>query len=462
MHATSPSDYAVQKLRTSVSGELLCPEHPKYSEVRKIWNEMIDRRPSVIARCTSTADVVKCVNFARENELLLSVRAGGHNVAGKAVCDGGIMIDLSLMKDISIEPSLRIARAQPGLRLSEFDKTTQAYGLATTLGVVSNTGIAGLTLGGGVGWLARKYGLACDNLLSVEIVTADGKLLKASDSDNEDLFWGLKGGGGNFGIVTSFEYKLHPVGPQVLAGMVLHPFERAKEVLEFYREYSASIPDEMNTICALITSPEGRHTVAIIVCYHGSSMEAGHRALKPLREEVWSESIDLIKPMSYLEAQSMLDMAIPPSGFRSYWKSHFMCTIPDSAIETMISHFANVPSQHTAVLFQQFGGAVSRIGDDATAFGQRQDRQYDFIVLSLWQGSSLDDANISWTKEFWKAMRPFSRGGVYVNNLGDDEPEERIRAAYGKNHDRLVSLKRKYDPANLFSLNQNISPILHR
>jgi hypothetical protein len=462
MHATTPGDHAIQKLRTSVSGELLYPEHPKYNEVRKIWNEMIDRRPSVIARCTSTADVVKCVNFARENEVLLSVRAGGHNVAGKAVCDGGIMIDLSLMKDISIVPSQRIARAQPGLRLSEFDKATQAYGLATTLGVVSNTGIAGLTLGGGVGWLARKYGLACDNLLSVDIVTADGKLLKASAKENEDLFWGLKGGGGNFGIVTSLEYKLHPVGPQVLAGMVLHPFVRAKEVLEFYRKYSTSIPDEMNTICALITSPEGRHMVAIIVCYHGSSMEAGLRALKPLGEEVWPESIDLIKPMSYLDAQSMLDMAMPPSGFRSYWKSHFMCTIPDGAIDTMISHFANVPSQHTAVLFQQFAGAVSRIGDDATAFGQRQDRQYDFIVLSLWQGSSRDDANISWTKGFWKAMSPFSRGGVYVNNLGDDEPEERIMAAYGKNHDRLVSLKRKYDPANLFSLNQNINPMLHR
>jgi FAD/FMN-containing dehydrogenase len=459
MHAPTPGDHAVQKLRTSVTGELLSPGHPKYNEVRKIWNEMIDRRPALIARCTSTEDVVKCVNFARENEFLLSVRAGGHNVAGKAVCDGGLLVDLSLMKDIWIEPSRRIARAQPGLRLSEFDKASQVYGLATTLGVVSNTGIAGLTLGGGVGWLARKYGLACDNLLSVDIVTADGKLLKASDSENEDLFWGLKGGGGNFGIVTSFEYKLHPVGPQVLAGMVLYPFERAKVVLKFYREYSVSIPDEMNTICALITSPEGRQTVAIIVCYHGSSMEAGHSALKPLRE-FGPESIDLIKPMSYLEAQSMLDMAMPPSGFRSYWKSHFMCTIPDSAIDTVISHFASVPSQNTAVLFQQFGGAVSRIGNDAAAFGQRQDRQYDFIVLSLWQGSSRDDVNISWTKEFWKAMRPFSRGGVYVNNLGDEEPEERIRAAYGNNHDRLVSLKRKYDPTNLFSLNQNISPVV--
>jgi FAD/FMN-containing dehydrogenase len=456
---TTISDAIIQEFKTSLSGQLILPEHPSYNEVRKVWNAMIDKRPALIARCAGTADVIKSVKFASENDLLVSVRAGGHNVSGKAVCDNGIMIDLSLMKGIWVDPSRQIALAQPGLRLGEFDRETQAFGLATTLGIISNTGIAGLTLGGGVGWLARKYGLACDNLLSVDIVTADGQFLKASDKENEDLFWGIRGGGGNFGIVTSFEYKLHPVGPQVLAGMVLHPFEKAREVLKFYRNYSASIPDDMNTVCALLTSPEGHPVVAIVVCYHGPSIDAGQQELQRLRE-FGPPIADLIRPMSYVEAQSMLDLTIPPSGLRSYWKSHFLKEISDQAIDTLIDHFAKVPSPRTAIQFQQFGGAVSRVREDATAFGHRQDGEYDFIILSLWQKFSDDNANISWTRELWDVMKPFSAGGVYVNNLGDDEPEGRVRAAYGPNYDRLIALKNKYDPTNLFSLNQNIKPIV--
>lgn len=453
-------DDIIQEFRTSLSGQLILPEHPSYDEVRKVWNAMIDKRPALIVRCMGAADVIKSISFARTNNLLVSVRGGGHNVAGKAICEAdGIMIDLSLMKGIWIDPSRKVANAQPGLRLCEFDGETQAFGLATTLGVISNTGIAGLTLGGGVGWLARKYGLACDNLLSADVVTADGQFLKASDTQNKDLFWGIRGGGGNFGIVTSFEYQLHGLGPQVLAGMVLHPFKKAKEVLKFYRDYSASIPDDMNTICALLTSPEGHPVVAIVVCYYGDTMDKGRQILQPLRE-FGPPLADLIRPVSYIEAQSMLDSAIPASGWRSYWKSHFLKEIPDQAIDILVTYFAKVPSPRTAILFQQFDGEVSRVREDATAFGHRKDGQYDFIIFSLWQNPSDDHSNISWTRGLWDEMKSFSPGGVYVNNLGDDEPEGRVRAAYGPNYDRLVALKNKYDPANLFSLNQNIKPII--
>jgi FAD/FMN-containing dehydrogenase len=452
-------DDIIQEFRASLSGQLILPGHPNYNEVRKVWNAMIDRRPALIARCMGVADVIKSISFAHANNLLVSVRAGGHNVGGKAVCDDGIMIDLSLRKEISVDPSRKVARAQPGLRLGEFDRETPAFGLATTLGIISNTGIAGLTLGGGVGWLARKYGLACDNLLSVDIVTADGRFLKASDSENQDPFWGIRGGGGNFGIVTSFEYQLHAVGPQVLAGMVLHPFEKAREALKFYRDYSASIPDDMNTICALLTSPEGHPTLAIVVCYHGDIMGKGQQILQPLRKS-GPPSADLIRPMSYIEAQSMFDLAIPESGLRSYWKSHFLKEIPDQAIDTLINYFAKVPSPRTAILFQQFGGEVSRVREDATAFGHRKDGRYDFIIFSLWQNPSDDDPNIRWTWRLWDEMKSFSPGGVYANNLVDDEPEGRVRAAYGPNYDRLVELKEKYDPANLFRLNQNIKPAI--
>jgi FAD/FMN-containing dehydrogenase len=458
--ATRIRDDIIQEFRTSLSGQLILPEHPSYNEVRKVWNAMIDKRPALIARCMGAADVIKSISFARTNNLLVSVRGGGHNVAGKALCeDDGIMIDLSLMKGIWVDPTHKVACAQPGLRLGEFDRETQAFGLATTLGVISNTGIAGLTLGGGVGWLARKYGLACDNLLSVDIVTADGQFLKVSDAENKDLFWGIRGGGGNFGIVTSFEYQLHPEGPQVLAGMVLHPFKKAKEVLKFYHDYSASIPDDMNTICALLTSPEGHPVVAIVVCCHSDITDKGRQILQPLRE-FGPPLADLIRPMSYIEAQSMLDSAIPASGWRSYWKSHFLKEIPDPAIDILVTYFAKVPSPRTAILFQQFGGEASRVREDATAFWHRKDGQYDFIIFSLWQNPSDDDANIRWTRELWEEMKPFSPGGVYVNNLGDDEPEGRVRAAYGPNYERLVALKNKYDPTNLFRLNQNIKPVI--
>jgi FAD/FMN-containing dehydrogenase len=445
----------VAAFQASLRGALLRPEDNGYDAARAIWNGMIDRRPALIARCAGVADVISTVNFARTHRLLVSVCGGGHNVPGNAVCDGGLMLDLSLMKSVRVDPLRRTARAESGVLWGEFDRETQAFGLATTGGSVSDTGIAGLTLGGGIGWLAGKYGLSCDNLLAVDMVTASGTFLTASASENADLFWGVRGGGGNFGVVTSFEYQLHAVGP-VLAGLLLYPFDRAQETLRFYRDFARSIPDEVNTIGALLTSPEGAPVAAIAVCYNGD-LSAGEKVLRPLRD-FGPPLVDDIRPRAYSEVQTLLD-ANTQRGRRNYIKSSFMQTISDGAIDTLIEHFATVPSPLTFTFFQQLGNAVSRVRPEATAFSHRN-ALCEWGCLSVWLNATQDDRNIRWTRALAEGIQPFTTGRAYVNQMGSEaiESAEAIKAAYGATYDRLVALKNKYDPTNLFRLNPNIKP----
>ncbi len=443
---------SIDEFRAGLSGGLILPNDPTYDEARKVWNGMIDKRPSMIARCASPADVVRAVRFARQKGLLVSVRGGSHNVAGKAVCDDGMVIDLSDMKGLSVDSGTQRARADPGLTWSEFDSKTHSFGLATTGGIVGSTGIAGLTLGGGIGWLACKYGLACDNLVSAEVVTSAGELIRASSKENIDLLWGLRGGGGNFGIVTAFEYQLHPVD-QVLAGMVAYPFEDARESMELYRTFSAGVPEGMNTAGALLTSPQGAPVFAIVVCYDGP-IEVGLRAVQPLKETGRPVLFD-IRPVAYPQAQAMFE-PLSAHGLRNYWKSQLMCGIPDGVIAVLIDHFRSVPSPLSAVAFQQLGPAVRRVPKGATAFGHRA-AAYDLIMLSRWTDLPDDERNVRWTRDVWQAAQPYSFGAVYVNNLGEED-RGTVRSAYGENWERLVALKRKYDPDNFLRLNQNIDP----
>jgi FAD/FMN-containing dehydrogenase len=445
----------VEAFKASLRGELLRPGEDGYDEARKVWNGMIDKRPALIARCAGVADVISAVDFARTHRLLVSMRGGGHNIPGNAVCDGGLMIDLAPMRSVRVDPQRRTARAEGGVIWGEFDRETQAFGLATTGGSVSDTGIAGLTLGGGLGWLAGKYGLSCDNLLSADVVTADGRFLMASASENADLFWGLRGGGGNFGVVTAFEYQLHPVGP-VLGGMVLYPFEKATEALAFYRDFSKAIPDEVNTIGGLLTSPDGVPVVAIAVCYNGS-LDVGEKVLRPLRE-FGPPLADQIHPIAYRDMQTLLDAATV-RGRRYYIKSSFMQSISDDAIDTLVARFATVPSPFTLVFFQQLGNAANRVGVGETAFSHRH-ALYEWGCLSSWLDPAADGVNIRWSRDLAEAMQPFSSGGAYITQMGIEAEEgaEPIKAAYGANYERLVTLKNTYDPTNLFRHNQNIRP----
>ncbi len=417
---------------------------------------MIDKRPALIVRCAGVDDIVGCIDFARSHYLLVAIRGGGHNVAGNAVCDGGIVIDLSRMKSVRVHPATRTALAEAGTTLGEFDRQTQAFGLATTGGIVSTTGIAGLTLGGGIGWLMGKFGLACDNLLSVDIVTADGRLLKSSATENPDLFWGVRGGGGNFGVVTSFEYRLHPVGP-VLGGAVQHPLKKAKEALKFFRDFTSTTPDELTLQAGFSTGADGEPVFGISVCYTGS-IEEGEKILRPLRA-FGPPQANRIRPMAYTERQQLSDAKFP-AGFQNYWKSNFLRILSDDAIEIMTDQFATVPSKDAVVFMEHMGGKVRRINPDETAFNYR-DVSYNFTILGIWPDPSERERNIQWVRELWQAMQPFSSGGVYVNYLGQETEEghKRVRAAYGPSkYQRLAALKNKYDPTNLFRLNQNIRP----
>ncbi len=446
---------AVEEFKKSLRGPLLRPSDPGYNEARTLWNAMIDKRPALIARCAGVSDVISSVNFARTHNLLVAIRGGGHSFPGNSVCDGGIVIDLSSMKSVRVDPARRTARAEPGVKWGEFDRETQAFGLATTGGTLADTGIAGLTLGGGIGWLCRKHGLSVDNLLSVDIVTADGQFRSASASENTDLFWAVRGGSGNFGVVTSFEYQLHPVGP-VLGGMVAHPLEKAGEVLKFYHDFASSAPDELMTGVGLLTSPEGHPVVAIIACYNGS-IEAGEKVVQPLRK-FGPPVADHIAPMAYTQVQGMLDAAFP-AGRRNYIKTNFMNSIDDDAIATMVDRFRGVPSPYSMLALFQLGGAAGRVGKDETAFYHR-DAGYHMFLASIWEDAADDGKNIRWVRETWDAIRPFAADGVYVNEMGDErEGEARIREAYGPTtYQRLVALKNRYDPTNLFRLNPNIKP----
>src|ERR687885_1724007 len=455
---------AVEEFKAGLRGELLRPGDDGYEEARTVWNAMIDKRPALIARCAGAADVIHSINFARINKVLVAVRSGSHDVAGTAVCDRGLVIDLSPMKGIRVDPTRRTARAESGLTWGEFDQETQAFGLATTGGFVPTTGIAGLTLGGGLGYLMRRFGLVCDNLLSVDIVTAEGQLLTASETQNEDLFWGIRGGGGNFGVATSFEYRLHPVGPEVMCCFVLYPGDRAREVLKFCEEYMTEAPNEVSPLGVLGHVPpvevfperwHGEPYVALLAMYAGDA-EEGERVLRPLRE-LGGAIADLSARMPYTQAQAILDEDYP-NGWHYYWKSVNVDGLNAEAIERLVDHIEAAPSRHSTIDVWYQGGAMARIGPDETAFGDRSGP----ILLGIeanWERTQDDEANIAWVRNCVADMRRFSSGGMYLNFPGFLEEGERLlRDAYGENYQRLVALKNKYDPTNLFRLNQNIKP----
>jgi FAD/FMN-containing dehydrogenase len=441
-----------QELKSGLRGEVVCPGDRGYDTARAVFNGMIDRRPLAVIRPMDASDVVGCITFARRHDLPLSVRGGGHSVAGSAVRDGAIMLDLSGMKALRVDPATRTVRAGPGLTLGEFDRATQAFGLATTLGVVSTTGIAGLTLGGGLGWLNGRHGLACDNLISADVATADGQLLRASAQENEDLFWSIRGGGGNFGVVTAFEYQLHPVD-LVLAGGLSYPLEVAPRVLRHYDDFVKAAPDELSTAASLGLTPAGEPTVSIAVCYCGP-IDEGERVLRPLRT-FQSPLDDQVQPMPYAVAQSARDEGYP-SGRLHYWKSGWLREVTDGAIETLMRFVPQMPSSASGVGLQQLHGAASRVAPSATAFPHRAE-VYDFLILSQWSEASDSDRNVQWTRALFEAMQPHLEESVYVNNLGD-EGSGRVRAAYGENYPRLAAVKRTYDPDNVFRANQNIDP----
>ncbi|MFN8176823.1 MAG: FAD-binding oxidoreductase [bacterium] len=453
---------SLEGLRTSMRGRLLGAGSEGYDECRTIWNAMIDRRPALIARCAGAADVVHAVRFARAHHLSLSVRGGGHNIAGNAVCEGGLMIDLSPMKSVRIDPANRTARVEPGVTLGEFDREAQAFGLATPLGINSTTGVAGLTLGGGFGWLSRSLGLTIDNLLSADVVTASGELLEASSTENPDLFWAIRGGGGNFGVVTSFEFRLHPVGPELLSGLVIHPLAAAKDVLRFYRDFMASTPEEFVCWFVLRKAPplpflpaewHGQEILALAMCFSGKIAD-GERVAKPLR--AFGKPIaDVVAPHPFTAWQAILDPLLAP-GMRNYWKSHDFRELSDGLIDVLVSHAARIPDPQTEIAFAQLGGAVSRVPREATAYTHR-DAQFVLNVHGRWAEPDKDVKCIGWARELFQAASPFSTGGVYVNFLTQEE-QDRVHAAYGDNYQRLVQIKNKYDPTNLFQVNQNIRP----
>lgn len=447
---------AVIELASTFSGQLLQPADAGYEEARKVHNGLVNKRPALIARCRGVADVVDAVNLARTLSREVAVRGGGHNVAGRATVDGGLMIDLGTMKGIHVDPYARTARAQGGVTWAELNRETQLHGLAVTGGVVSTTGIAGLTLGGGLGWLMGKYGLALDSLRSVEIVTAEGQVLRASQDEAADLFWAVRGGGGNFGVATSFEYALHPVGPTITGGLVAHPFDRARDVLRFFRDCTASLPDELTVFGGLIHAPDGSGAkLAAMVTCHCGSLAAGEAAMRPLKH-FGSPVMDALGPMPYCQLNGMLDAAYP-KGALNYWKSSFLARLSDEAIDTMTECFARCPTPMGQLLLEHFHGAATRVAVADTAFPHRVDG-YNFLVLSEWMEPAHTDRCIAWARETYAAMEPFAAPGRYVNYLGDDETGDPVAAAYGPNYRRLQELKTKYDPNNVFHMNQNIRP----
>jgi FAD/FMN-containing dehydrogenase len=454
----------VERLRGGFHGAVILPADPGYDAARAIWNGAIDRRPACIARCTGVADVVAAVRFARERDLLVAVRSGGHGVGGYALCDGGLVIDLSPMKGIRVDPVARRARAEAGVLWGELDRETQLHGLATVGGIVTHTGIAGLTLGGGIGWLMRKHGATVDNLVSVDLVTADGEVLTASEDENPDLFWGVRGGGGNFGIVTSFEYRLHPVGPIVLAGPIYHPLADAREVLRFYREFIAAAPDELTTIFNLRVAPplpflpenvHGKPIVMVGACYAGAT-EDGIEVVRPLKE-FGTPIVDLLEPKPYTALQSMFDPSVP-HGWHYYWKSVELPPLTDTAIDTLADHASALTSPKSYCIVFQLGGALARVAEDETAFSQR-DAAHNVNINAVWTEDDPEgERHVAWAREFFSAMQPHAGRHVYVNFLGD-EGADRVRQAYGeRQYERLAALKRTYDPTNFFRLNQNIEP----
>ncbi|HEX6609164.1 MAG TPA: FAD-binding oxidoreductase [Hyphomicrobiaceae bacterium] len=448
---------AAAELSASFRGELLKPADPGYEDARKVHNGLVDKRPALIARCRGVADVVAAVNLTKQLGLQVAVRGGGHNVAGRATIDGGVMIDLALMKGIHVDPKSRSVRAQGGVTWGELNRETQLHGLAVTGGVVSTTGIAGLTLGGGLGWLMGKYGLALDNLRSVELVTSDGKVLHASNDENADLFWAIRGGGGNFGVVTSLEYQLHPIGPMVTAGPIVHPVDHARGLLEFYRDRTQALADEHTLFATLAHAPDGSGTkvAALVTCHCGTEADA-EKAMRPLKQ-FGTPTLDAVGLIPYSQFNSMLD-ANYPKGALNHWKSNFLTELSDAAIGTMIECFACCPTIMGQLLIEHIHGEVSRVGVSDTAFPHRQ-QGYNFLVLAQWMNPADTSRCVAWARETYGKMQPFFTSGRYANYLDDDEAGDLASAAYGPNYRRLQRIKAKYDPKNVFRMNQNIRPL---
>jgi FAD/FMN-containing dehydrogenase len=452
----------LEELKKGFQGEVILPGDRAYDDARTIWNAMIDKRPAVIARCAATADVVRAVGFARDNGLVLAVRGGGHNIAGNAVCDDGLVVDLSRMKAAQVDPTRRRATIEAGATLAELDAATQAHGLATPVGINSTTGIAGLTLGGGFGWLSRKYGMTIDNLTSAEVVTAAGRVLRASAAEHPDLFWALRGGGGNFGVVTRFEFALHPVGPNVLSGLIVYSATEAKRVLEQYREFVAKAPDELAVWTVLRQAPplpflpervHGTPIVALALIYAGEPAE-GEALIAPLRK-FGAPVGEMVGVQPYTAWQQAFDPLLTP-GARNYWKSHNFATLQDGLFDAVLTALRALPSPQCEIFIGALGGATMRPAADATAYPNR-DARFVMNVHGRWETPAEDARGIAWARSFFNAAAPFADGSVYVNFMTADEGD-RVRAAYGPNYARLAQVKRTYDPQNLFRTNQNIAP----
>ena len=454
---------ALETLRGQLRGTLSLPGDPGYDTARTIWNAMIDRRPALIVRAAGAADVIAAITFAATQGLTLAVRAGGHNIAGNAVGDGGLMIDLTAMKSVRIDPVAKTARVEPGVTLGEFDREAQAFGLATPLGINSTTGVAGLTLGGGFGWLSRKYGLTIDNLLSADVVTADGTLLHASEKENPDLFWAIRGGGGNFGVVTSFEYRLHAIGPTVLSGLIVHPFAQAAELLDAYRKFVAKAPEELTCWVVMRKAPplaflpaewHGKEVVVFAVCWCGD-LEKGQKAIAPL-QAIGKPIADVIGPNPLAGWQTAFDPLLAP-GARNYWKSHDFLELSDASIQIIVDAIRRLPTAECEAFIGHLGGAVNQVPAKATAYPHR-DVVFVLNVHTRWREAAEDKTCIAWARDLFDQLTPHATGGVYVNFMPEDEAQRVSAGAYGPNFDRLATLKAKYDPKNLFHMNQNIRP----
>jgi FAD/FMN-containing dehydrogenase len=459
--STGIDEAAVTALRAALRGTLCLPDDPGYDTARSIWNGMIDRRPAIIVQAAGAADVMQTVNFARDNGSVLAVRGGGHNISGNAVCDGGVMLDLSRMRSVHVDPAARRARVEGGALLRDVDKETQAFGLAVPVGINATTGIAGLTLGGGFGWTSRKLGLSIDNLISVDIVTADGQLRRADAGQNADLYWAVRGGGGNFGVATSFEFQLHPVGPQVIAGLLVHPLDAAAALIPQYRRLVAAAPDEMTCWLVMRKAPpapfipaewHNKEVLIMALCHCGTIAE-GQDAAAPFRA-LGKPIVDLVSPHPFVAWQSVFDPMLTP-GARNYWKSHDFRDFTDEAGAVVVEAVRRLPTDECEVFVGHLGGQAGRVASDATAFSRR-DVEFIVNVHTRWREPAQDAGCIAWARGLFDALAPHATGSVYVNFMPEDEPD-RVQGAYGGNYDRLAAIKRRYDPRNLFRLNQNIA-----
>jgi FAD/FMN-containing dehydrogenase len=442
-------------LRANLRGSLLAPADPDYDEARRVWNGMIDRRPALIIRARGTADVIAAVNYARDQGLAVSVRGGGHSAAGSAVADDALMLDLSLMNGVHVDAKARRARAQGGAQWGDFDRECQVFGLASTGGVVSTTGVGGLTLGGGLGWLMAKHGLAVDNLISADVVTAEGKIVTASASENTELFWALRGGSGNFGVVTSLEFQLHEVGPIITGGLAAWPVAMARDTLSFFGDFTSNLPDELTVFLGFTGAPDGSGNIAALLAAHCGSIEDGERALQPVKA-FGPPAMDMLGPIPYVAQQSMLDAAFP-KGAQVYWKSTFLRMLSPEACDVLARYARELPSPMSGIVVEHFHGAVGRVAVDATAFNERS-ANYNVVIFAIAEEPSQNPRHRAWARGLYDELQPFSTGTVYVNYLGVDDDEARVRAAYGPNYERLTTIKRQYDPQNLFRANQNILP----